>query len=525
MKKHLILSLLLSITLPAMAVRRIKKCDSSCKATSKTFFSIRPPHQIGSPERLVHFRDKLEQREDGWAGTIQATVFGGKSTRTQRLAQYFMPECRDKLIVREQLQTFDQEKNDPQLDILANHLNIYTANGNFESEIRFEPEHSFIGVGFNWKQRLYERDNGKHFFGFASLPIVRVKNKINLCERIIEDGGGINETLSAASETINNFPVVANVKQAFRQKAWKCGKIDDCGCDKTETRVADIEVGLGYQLINEEMCTLESFVGGIIATGNRPEGTYVFEPIVGHNKHHGVFWGSSIGLELWHHDNMDRKLMMYVDYNGRYMFERSECRLVDVKCKPWSRYMQLYCNLEQATAASTANENEALVSHTPGVNKFCLCLDVSPRFIHTFNTGFSYYGERFEAELGYNFFCRSSECIELGCTFAETAAFKSVATGGAGQTDNVQTICRIFNNVNVELIENFNDNIIKTADLDLESAAHPGTTLHTIYGSFGYRWDDREYPIFAGLGGSYQYSQDNTGMSKWMLWGKAGISF
>jgi hypothetical protein len=521
-----LLLFLLNTILPIYAVSHKLDCDCDCKATSKSFFSVRPAYQAGSPERLVHFRDRTEKREDGWAGAIEATVLGGKSRRNNRIAEYFMPECKTRLTIKEQLPTVaDLANNDT--DILANHLNIYTTTQNFESVITFEPQHSFIGVGLTWKQNLYQCENGRGFFGSISMPIMRVKNRINLSERIIDDGGGVNEAFSAVSENINNFPVVGTAKEAFAQAAWHCGKINDCCSENKETHLADVELALGYRLIEHETCSLESFVGATIATGNRPEGTYMFEPIVGNNKHNGIFWGSSIGMELWTHDCMDRALWFYVDYNGRYLFKTHETRLVDVKGKPWSRYMQLYCNQDQAIQAAIFLQQENLTSstllYTPGVNKFCLCLDVSPRFAHTFNTGFGYTSGCFDAEAGYNFYSRNSECVKLRSNFSETSAFKALS--GGGQTDNVQTICNLFFNNNRTDVADFERNIIHAADLDLESAAHPSMMIHTFYGSVGYRWDDREYPLFAGIGSSYQFCDDNTGLSEWMLWGKAGISF
>lgn len=517
MKKYLVISLLLAMTLPINAIRRKVVCDCDCKATGKTFFSVRTPYQVNSPEWLVHFRDRMDAREDGFGGAFQATILGGKSTRKDRITQYFVPECRTELLITE------QQRDDT--DIRSEHFNIITVNEDFESKIRFEPRHSFVGAGFTWRQRIWERDNGHNVFGWISGPVLRVKNRMNLCEQVVEDGGGVDEELSTKSEEVNGFPLVKNMVEAFKQKAFRCGKIDDC-CDNTETRFAHIELALGAQLVKEETCTLESFVGGIFPTGNRPCGTFVFEPIVGNNDHFGAFWGSALSMELWHHDTHERRLVVYVNYNGQYLFSRCERRLVDVKCKPWSRYMQVYCNKDQAQEAFDAGSpdaDKALLLHTPGVNIFCLDLKIKPRFAHNCNAAFAYYANGFEGEIGYNLFCRKAECIELGCKFNEQSAFKSLQ--GDGFTDNVQIICDDLGLINAKSIDDFDDNIIKAVDLDLESAAHPGMIVHTVYGSLGYRWDDREYPPFIGAGASYQFASDNTGMNKWMAWGKLGFSF
>lgn len=534
MKKHVILLyLLLAIAMPAQAAQSGASCGCDCKATGKTFFSLKSPYQTTSPELIVHFRDRMNAAEDGFGGAVQVTVLGGRSTNREDLAQYFMPNCKTSLSVTEQ----QQEGT----DIVSAQFNIVTVDGNFESQIRFCPQSSIVGAGFTWRQRFCENDEGRAFFGYISGPVFRVKNQMNLSERVIQDGGGVNPELSAASEEINGFPLVANATEAFKQAAWHCGKIDDCCgpktnssrsgcCDQSKTRFAHLEIAAGYEWINEETCKLESFFGGTIGTGNRPCGEYLFEPIVGNNGHNGVFWGTRVGMEFWHHETEDRGLWFYIDYTGRYLFSRCERRLVDVKCKPWSRYMLVYNSQEQAQQAAdlcaqtpnTTATNQGIILGTPGVNVFCLDLKVQPRFTHMFNSAFVYRNPCLEAEIGYDYFSRDSECIQLGCDFREQYAFKSLL--GCGATNSQQTIGEQFDAADLPVAQ-YEENIIRKTDLDLESAAHPNMVVHTIYGSLAYRWDDRECPLFAGFGGSYEWGPDNTTMNRWLLWGKLGMSF
>lgn len=526
---------MLALALPATAsTGSNQNCGCECRATSRTFFSLKSPYQTTSPELIVHFRDRMDAAEDGFGSAIQIVPLGGRSTSPNDLSSYFMPNCQTILSISEQQQS--------DTDVLAGQLNIKTVNGNFESTIRFCPQSSVVGAGFTWRQRICEGDNGHAIFGYVSAPVLRVKSQMNLSEIVINDGGGLNEAFSAASETINGFPLVANATEAFMQSAWKCGKINDCCnpttnsarancCSHSKTRLAHLELALGYEWLEEETCNLESFFGVTVGTGNRPCGEFLFEPIVGNNGHTGVFWGSRVGMEFWHHDTEDRGLWFYIDYTGRYLFERREHRLVDVKYKPWSRYMTVYLNEAQAQQASTlcglggTSETQGLVLGTPGVNVFCLDLKVKPRFTHMFNSAFTYRGACIEAEAGYNYFGRDSECVKIGCCpFPDQLAFKSIPEG-CGFTDNVQTIGNIFNDANVQPVTNYTSNIITMDDLDFESATHPNTVVHTIYASLAYRWDERECPLFAAFGGSYEWGPDNTTMRRWMLWGKLGTSF
>jgi hypothetical protein len=192
--------------------------------------------------------------------------------------------------------------------------------------------------------------------------------------------------------------------------------------------------------------------------------------------------------------------------------------------------MLVYNSQEQAQQAAdlcsqTPNvtaTNQGIILGTPGVNVFCLDLKVKPRFTHMFNSAFVYRNPCLEAEIGYDYFGRDSECIQLGCDFKEQYAFKSLL--GCGDTNSVQTIGDQFPLEDLPVAQ-YENNIIRATDLDLESAAHPNMVVHTIYGSLAYRWDDRECPVFAAFGGSYEWGPDNTTMNRWLLWGKVGMSF
>lgn len=517
--------------LGAVSPNNNNSCECECIATGKSTFVTRGFYDKSSPERVSISRDRLEAREDGWGGFIEATVFGGQSSKSGRLAQYFFPECKKQLTVNEQVSAIDTEYEST-TDILANHFNIYTVDGNFESTITIRPKESFIGAGFTWKQELCSTKHGYNFWGMISLPIVHLKHTMDLKEDVINDGGGANPAYA-------EYNVVSNMIEAFNQAAFTCGRINSC-CKMEKTRLADVEIDLGIETVNCETCFLESFVGLVIPTGNHHDPKYVFSPVVGNFRHFGFIWGSSAAMQLWHHETCDRTLWGYLDVNSQYLLKHCEKRLLDVKGKTWSRYMQVYVDEAQAQqAADACNEESAsfnqatcLVLHTPGVQIFCQNVEVHPRFSFTINTALGYRVNNWELEGGYNYFSRKAECLKLKKgSFNETSAFKSLL--GQGRTNDVQTICRVFGNVNDTAIScpsNLNacgyaQNIITAADLDLQSAAAPSMFMHTLYGALSYHCDEREYPVFAGIGGSYEFSSDNTGMERWMLWGKAGISF
>ena len=76
-------------------------------------------------------------------------------------------------------------------------------------------------------------------------------------------------------------------------------------------------------------------------------------------------------------------------------------------------------------------------------------------------------------------------------------------------------IANIFSNSNI---------YIQESDIDLNSAAHPSVIASTIHGSVAY-FNDGEFSQNYELGGSYDTSRQNAGISRWNIYGKLLISF
>ncbi len=547
MKRSLSIILILSAASSVTLAR--KSCTDSCdlEAISQTFLSIHPHFQSNSPEMVSTFRDdRVHIREDGKQGAVQFVVFGGKTTNEDDLARYFFPFGKTSLIV-----TSDFEDTED-FDIFGTHFNLFTQD-KFRSKITIEPEQSVIGVGFHYRQsfkRNEEKNRG--FFFSVSTPLIRVKNDLNFEEKILLDGG-------EADDDLDENPV-ANMKEAFNQKEWKFGKITTKSM--TKTRLADIEVKLGYEWLQHDPYRVESYFGIIIPTGNRNEGEFVFEPIVGYGKHAGVMFGSALGIQIWDDEENDKHLRVEYNTHSQYLFEKTQTRSFDLKNKPWSRYMEVYANEDQAREAlilAQTDADKASTLATPGINVFTQKVDVTPGFSSNFNTALVYRSKGFDGEIGYNFFVRRSECVKLACPWKEGPALKHLE--GAGQTNPIRDITgnkfleqQVVDN-GVELTQSgvilpdengdpptiieasqilipvvvdfYEQSIIKEEDLDLQSAATPCMLTHTVYGALGYRWDNREYPLFLTYGGSYTFSRNNNNAvpKRWTIWGKFGFSF
>lgn len=487
-----------------------------------TFFSVRPFYQNASPEKTSFFRDDMmAARDEGWGGALEVVVFGSKSANNDRLARYFTPydkSCLNVVEFKNSTITPDYPL-DPTREIEARNFNIETVNSQqnpndnnaFRSTICFCPQQEVIGAGFTWKQALCRADDGwPTWWVEVSFPVLSVRNTMGLTEKVIENGGG-----AVTTNGLDDAPRVGNMIQAFKQDNWKYGRIV-AGQTLSTTGIGDIEAKLGWLNMHQEGCShWDTYIGFVFPAGNRPQAKYVFEPIRGNNHHFGFMYGSCLGLDAW--ECRDHKIVWEFNMNGRYLFSNTQVRSFDLRDKAWSRYIETYASLEDAQIAS-ANFNTD--SGTSGINLFTQCVRVSPRFQAEFNSAFIYSHCNWMVEVGYNFFGRHGELVELNDEWVEGPAIKDI--GGQGITNFARTIQNNYPGSSIAL----NDYTpLHQKDLNLDSAAHPCVLSNILYGTVGYNWDCGCYPTFTALGASYEFTHGNNALERWLIWGKLGFAY
>lgn len=516
MKKFLILIILLSVSTLARAECKADSCD--LEATGKTYLAVRPLFTSNFPEQWVAFRDdRMHARFEGIHGALEIVLFGSRSTNPCDIARYFFPNGKTTLIVDEQI-------NSPfEKDLLAQHFNIYTVEGNFRSHITLAPIQSCVGLGFYYKQSLWRNDDSnRNLFCSVSTPIMRVKNELNFHENVINDGGGPNDSA--------NTVVVANMTEAFIQSDWCFGKIPKK--ELVTTGLGDIELKLAYEWLQRVPFRLESYVGMVIPTGTRPESIVVFEPIVGNGHHFGIMYGSTGGIQLWQDPCDVNGLRMEFAAHSQHLFTNTQTRSFDLLNRPWSRYIQLYANKEQAEfAAELATEGppQDLIAPnlcTPGINLLTQKVHVKPGYSHNGMTSFVWTYHKMQAEGGYGFWCRRADCVTLKCCWEPVIGIKHHV--GEGNTNPVRTIDGnpFIENITPVPLDDFEQFVVTQADLDLQSAATPCMISHFVFFGIGATWDDIDFPLFLNGGCSYEFSNSNNAvLSRWVAWAKAGVSF
>ncbi len=124
------------------------------------------------------------------------------------------------------------------------------------------------------------------------------------------------------------------------QTPWEYGKFNFC--PNAKTGVADIDVIFGYNLLQSDYGHFALFGQLVVPTGNRPNGEYFFEPIVGNGKHWELGGGLSTHFSLRNDREHGCNMGLYLEGNATYMFKSNQVRSFDFKDNELlSRYMLL----------------------------------------------------------------------------------------------------------------------------------------------------------------------------------------
>jgi hypothetical protein len=526
--------------LTLLACAGMASCVQADDVTGHTFYLIRPPFWSSSPEKVSLFRDAPYARCDGWGSAFQIVPFGGRSTKANGLNKFFTFGGLSELQVLEDntgAQT-DPATNPGLRTVNPAHFNIYTAERNankpFQSTISFSPQHTYWGVGLTYQHHF---GCDKKWWWEISMPVMYVNNNMHLKEVVEQMGVAFDDSTSLGAS--RNAARNVDMTEAFKGlkpisttsngvsaagKGWNYGKID--GAHK-KWGVADIELKLGEDLVNEETCHMGGYVGLMLPTGNKSKAVNVFEPMIGRGQF-GFMLGLAAGFEVW--SGCDSTIRWELDGTSRYLLSNTQVRTFDLQGKPWSRYMIMFANQAEAASVGTVAPYVGRANgFTEGINILTQKVRVKPRFEYNVNSAFVYDYCRFQGELGYNFYARQSESIKLKTPWVEGPALVSLDASGdipANTINRAITIGENFTNAGVvTTAATYSTLLIKEQDLDLQSAAAPAALTNTIYASLAYVADDWCcYPMRFGLGGSYEFSGDNSGLSRWMVWGKWVVS-
>ena len=313
-------------------------------------------------------------------------------------------------------------------DWLADYFGLPT---DFESKIFFKPVVDNIILDFAFYLGLDQWQDGLYFRIHA--PVVHTRWNLNFTEQVINggsngyDAGYFGPTALTRGQLLNNFTEFASDSLAPQLGgSIFFNPLISAKMSKSRkglTRLSDIQFAFGWNFLQDDDHHFGLNIRGAAPTGNRPDGDFLFEPLVG-NGHH---WELGIGLTshvlLFVDECTPRVVGFYFDANITHLFSSRQKRTFDLINKPLSRYMlverlgtpvtNLFINTMQETAAgSVAPTLQFQNLYTPlaNISTFDVNVGIAAQVDATAMIDIAWCNWNFN--FGYNFWARTCEKIK-----------------------------------------------------------------------------------------------------------------
>ena len=367
--------------------------------------------------------------------------------------------------------------------------------------VTFNPSQEIWGARFDYFQSFGHPCAGLFFK--ASMPVVYVKNNVDIN---VDDSQSIK--VGGKEFSLRDFfagkVVVADDPNSLQKPLTKA-KIAG---DQSKFGVADINLALGYKIHQTKKDFIFLSAQIIIPTGPRPNGEYLFQPVLGDGKHFGLGARLDGAVQLWKNKHAAIRVLLDADY--RYLFESTEKRMPGVKdftpSDPASDGSN--SNLSQYYMAGTIGQVDQPL--LPAANILTQGVKVKPGSQFDLLADLSFKSGGFIIDLGYNFFYKDEEdCWMKGHWKDDVYALAS----------NAYSTATIFGDADILTPLN-------KENLDVEAVKTPSQVTNKVFAGLGYQFNySKSVPGLVGIGGSYEFASDNSALENYSVWLKLGISF
>ncbi|AXK60293.1 hypothetical protein [Candidatus Chromulinivorax destructor] len=376
-------------------------------------------------------------------------------------------------------------------------------------------------------------------------PIAVYNINPNLTEVAATPAANYNEGQLSLSTTDVAIPTGATMTQALAGNLGDAPTLGNYtpmqyglvqGDISTGAKFGDIEMTAGYNFISNEDSSFSVALRASAPTGNKATGQYMLEPIVGRGGNWGLGGYTAAHVNLWEGSN-DNRLSFKVMADVMHLFGTDTVRSYDLtENGGGSRYLLV----ADYNAGVYQNSIQNLINVTTlaSTSSFGVEGDVA--------VGFNYTGGGFSFDLGYEFFGRSAETLEitgdfntryavLGHQGPGTATDGSVASFAAqpgatmrnavAQTDIVQT-GTVATTADALGDARLTANQVSLADLNVEGAQQSAYLTSKIFAKVGYEFAQNDYVPFVGVMGEFEFSNSlNNALPQWSVALVGGVSF
>jgi len=464
----------------------------------------------------------------------------------------------------------------------------------FVSEVKFCPKISNFILDFG----LYVGGKGaaENCFFKLHAPLVHTRWELGMKETVLVKGAidTPSQYMSEESISLNDLPEefadsAINGKYTFGDmtEALKYSKINDKCCKLTKTRIADIELALGWNVIQEEDAHLGVMIRAAFPTGGKRCCDYLFAPVVGNGGHYELGGGLTSSARLWTSDDEEKSFWFYLDANIMHLFKRKLWRTFELTDKPNSRYMlvmEMKSDVENlyagpATTTNPAPNYQYAGTLQPLANISTCCTDVSINVMGEAAAKLTWNHRNWSVDLGYNVWGRTGEKICKECCIDEnkyalkgdariygkresddaiiglsaTESKADIHSGTNIPTNTIYNSTSFGKNIGIdnaalawgdsggtdplEIRTNQTNTSLQPKLLssqDLETCPTPSALSHKVFAHVSYAWkddvqDEDGWTPYLGLGGEAEFSAKTDGnysaLSQWGVWVKAGYAY
>ena len=504
--------------------------------TNKTFLAPRSNNMNLAMEYTTWHKQTSLVPDKKFGGTIQATGFYEESDNKKDLGQYFgvcnydNGNTKDDFIRAYPTGTTPSQPLHWSSDFLFHTFGVANALKTLNDKIVWRPSREAYGVRLDYHQKLDKVLKGLFFK--VALPIVHVKTSMGWSSTGTtcgSGGAGTKQRLQASAALLTGDEkslgdyLTGNLTNDYshaKQIALCKARIHN---SNSNTGIADIDVVLGYNFLYEPTKHVNVNVGVTIPTGNDPDGNFLWEAIVGNHGHWALGFGFDSGFQLW--QDGKSSLDFLLAFNYRYLFSATEKRTMGLK----------YPNV---TGFGTSAGKEVMYGHwilagklgetqaTPFANFLTRNMKVTPgsHFDGIAQLAFNYDGWTFD--LGYNLFAKEQEDVRLKCNPCTDACGTSCSDVDGWTDDTYAIAITTWDTATAfAAAHRYGGAWINKEHLNLDACTNPSVTTHKIYSGIGYAFNEWEYPLMLGIGGSWEFATDNDSMEQWALWFKLGLTF
>jgi hypothetical protein len=308
-----------------------------------------------------------------------------------------------------------------QKDWLADYFGLPT---DFQSVVRFRPRVNNLIVE---AQSFWGFNNiVKGLYAEMFLPLVYTNWKLDIGEAVIEPGvngyapgyfnpNGVerSDLLKCFSHYIGGY-CLPNISDLTFQPLTH-GKMSPCS--RRAVHCAELRTNLGYDWFIHDLHHVGIKTQLAIPLGNRPQGEFLFEPIVGNGHHYELGIGITAHTCAWENSTKDARVDLFADITVNHMFKTSQRRGFDLKGKPNSRYMLVEKMTSDISNNLTGNDTTATfqfdreVSSLVNITTQDVTVSINIQADVAFS--FSYTHQRNYWTIGYNAWKRGCENVSL----------------------------------------------------------------------------------------------------------------